>query len=1347
MTDYNLSSLSTRSFEQLIQALATQVIGPGMIIFGDGPDGGREATFEGSMSYPAKDNGWNGYVVVQAKFKQRLQDSKKDGEWALEQLRQELAAFADRKTNRRLPEYYIFATNVVLTPVSKRGAKDKVLKVFGQYKKDIPLKDYAIWDYDQIRTFLDNAEAIRHSYAAWITPGDVLSQMIEWLKPEKKDFEQILSNFLQKELQMDQYVNLEQAGHAVEDKIPIARVFIDAPALDHSTLEPPDEEPNQLPPGFVSDLLQTATERLDQDSQSKPVLSRNQRQRVGRSERGRLVLIGGPGQGKTTFSQFICQLFRASILKSKDSGLAPETQQALAVIEGQCRKESIYLPTARRFPVRIVLSEFAAALARKETNSLLSYIVHRVNKRTDQNVSPDDLRKWLGAYPWLLILDGLDEVPASSNREEVLTAVRDFWVDASECNADILVVATTRPQGYSQEFSAELYQHYWLAPLSIARALHYAHRLVEARYSTDEDRREKILNRLTSASSNEATARLMRSPLQVTIMAALVDKVGKPPQERWTLFRDYYKVIYDREVERDIPAAEILRDYKPDVDTIHYRVGLLLQIEGESSGSTDARLSRGRLTEIIRDRLVEEEHTDSEVEELQDKITKAAAERLVFLAGLESDRVGFEIRSFQEFMAAESLMEGDDKSIRERLREIGSIAYWRNAFLFAAGKCFAERQHLRDVILALCDEMNEDPEDDALRVTLAGSQLALDLLEDGPARRQPKYAHALARNALRLLDLQPSDYHKRLAELNDPTLADVYRKEIENRLSSRNFKQRLGAWTCLSYLIELRVKWAEDMAKTQWPEQREDRLDLLKVALRTGITSKLFSMLVKSLPLFSLNELRDLYFVVESNRRRPDHEGGTSTELTKIDKSLPVMIELLDSANYGGGHGSNDAFLRFQNSPESPMSFGYFPIDPGSYRWVSVKDLLRSYHPAWAPYIAAARFLEDPCKRSLATQLRFVARFATDELSTVFGVPWPLGAFYKEAKSQSELLAFAHRAESGLFGDSEDWQKAERRWQEAGIVADDFSYATEEHWPFDARIGSNGFPFNVSWYKLHDYDSGIVIEPNLSQLYQGLKNSPVRPLLANALLFLFRSIGRRTRRKVDLEYLKDLLEQSQKTTRWLDDEFLTFLDDTTLMSEDGMAFMDQLGAKFRWYSHSSKDDRIPSIIARAFYSRPSLTGLLRIFSYLSGNPRLIPTHLVDPEIYSEPSIKEAAIVVRLGQKNVNSNEQVSLARTASELVHQQISSPRSEAAPRSEIVERTLEVVARTYETGDISIEPFLLRLYKELPSDTVREERVVETLTRVLRLRLSGLRKPQVWLRLNLPTGLGNILQNDQGL
>lgn len=94
MTDYDFSRLSSRSFEHLIQALATKLIASS-VIFGDGPDGGREATFEGRVNYPTTENGWEGYGVIQAKFRQRPADTRQDGQWAIDQLQDELNKYRD----------------------------------------------------------------------------------------------------------------------------------------------------------------------------------------------------------------------------------------------------------------------------------------------------------------------------------------------------------------------------------------------------------------------------------------------------------------------------------------------------------------------------------------------------------------------------------------------------------------------------------------------------------------------------------------------------------------------------------------------------------------------------------------------------------------------------------------------------------------------------------------------------------------------------------------------------------------------------------------------------------------------------------------------------------------------------------------------------------------------------------------------------------------------------------------------------------------------------------------------------------------------------------------------------
>lgn len=65
----DLSGLGPQGFERLSQVLAVRVLGPGVEVFGEGPDGGREASFRGRLPYTNTVEPWDGYGVLQAKYK------------------------------------------------------------------------------------------------------------------------------------------------------------------------------------------------------------------------------------------------------------------------------------------------------------------------------------------------------------------------------------------------------------------------------------------------------------------------------------------------------------------------------------------------------------------------------------------------------------------------------------------------------------------------------------------------------------------------------------------------------------------------------------------------------------------------------------------------------------------------------------------------------------------------------------------------------------------------------------------------------------------------------------------------------------------------------------------------------------------------------------------------------------------------------------------------------------------------------------------------------------------------------------------------------------------------------
>jgi hypothetical protein len=988
MPDYDLTRLSSRSFEQLIQSLALKVLTPGLIIFGDGPDGAREATYEGRLQYPTTRKPWDGYLVLQAKFKQTPEGTTQDGKWLLAQLKTDLQKF--KKRALRAPEYYLLCTNVKLSAVARKGAKDLALDLLGKARARTKLRDFDIWDYDKLRGYLDDAPAITRTYAAWITPGDVLTEVIKSLYAEP-NFTHVMGNFLQKELLADQFVNLKQAGHVSDQDAQIARVFVDLPFADSPKEE---EDPSSPSQGFVRRLIETGDETLE--GAARPRLGFGSREVI---PFGRLVLVGGPGQGKTTVGQHACQLYRAALLRTYKR-LSREVMDVLTAISNACERDQLHAPRARRFPLRIVLSHFASWLDADKGRSLLAYIVERIRFRTDDQVDASDLRRWLSKYPWFIVLDGLDEVPASSNRAAVLAAIQDFWIEVA--NSDVLVLATTRPQGYNQDFSSNYYTHLYLLPLAPARALIYAKRLAEVRYGHDQDRRNVVLTHMKKASEVEATARLMRSPLQVTIMATLVDQSGPPPENRWRLFSEYFGVIYRREMERPLAINEVLRDHRDLIKSIHDDVGLLLQIEAEQSGQTSARLSTARVRAIILGRLTQTGFPGRSGVELADKILEAAANRLVFLVGVQEDKIGFEIRSLQEFFAAEGIMDGKDEQVNARLSSIAPLPYWRNTLLFAASRCASERRYLQTTIVGLCTELNSSG-DAFLRLSRSGSLLALDLLKDFPPERFPNHARALFDVAYDLTSRPKGDEQRQLAQIYKPFFQETFQKRLTTLHGSEE-KFSDGAWALALALYSLDVSWAKKLVQRKWPQK-----DAFQIAA-----------LRHELP-------RDEFLAKAFLQNWPFVDPPVPSEISDLPQALLDALHLLAAPSRKANLYVSVTSARTRDV----IDIIALPVRPIDERLQSVVGLQLN-GPAWRLAQAHAMFLLGSCP--LAETLRITAEIWTDsQLKYCPLMAWPILKCVDASAGPDHLLRFAQLAAQDRLGSIQSWQELEQQWARDGI--------------------------------------------------------------------------------------------------------------------------------------------------------------------------------------------------------------------------------------------------------------------------------------------------------------------------
>lgn len=1166
------------------------------------------------------------------------------------------------------------------------------------------------------------------------------------------DFNDVMFEFLQKELLNDHYVNLGQAGHDAEtEPVSLAHVFVDLMASSEFSAEPVENDPiTEAQHGMIAEIVRASEQPLDFES-LRLVNGRhrdsNSWLRYSEPRPGRYVLIGGPGQGKTTISQFTCQLFRAAILGTRPENVRyDKVLRALQEIQDSCDQENIALPTVPRIPFRIALNNFAAELAPEgspDVNSLLSCIAERIKRRTDRDVTTDHLRGWLAQYPWLIVLDGLDEVPPSSNRSEVLSAVDSFWIDAESNNADVLVVATTRPQGYGEEFSPNDYHHKWLSPLSRKRASHYANRLVSLRYGEDKDRQGRVLNRLESALKDESTARLMRSPLQVTIMTALVDRIGKPPQERYSLFQRYYDVIYSREMERNIPAATILRDYRPDINAIHYRVGLLLQMESEYTGQTGARLPLDRFANVVEARLSEEGHEGEELHDLQSSIMEAATTRLVFLVEVEAEEVGFEVRSLQEFMAAEALMQGGDDLVHKRLRRIGPIINWRNVFLFAAGKCFAREdlQHLRDSVRGVCQDLNESgqAQDEASRVTLAGSQLALDLLEDGPARRQPLYARALARLALRLLDLPPDGYHNRLATLYDPRLHRIYQEEFESRLQNTNPVLRLGAWAALIRLYDVDDVpiWVNDLIERYWPNSENEQALLYKVASEAGRLTFVISRIGE--------RFAQLLSTYQAYRLLMDDPSFRRQEL------LETMPRWLRALRQGTIESWDAVPLKRTDGEQVAEAMRVSFLFEGRSDWLEPFAGLSSSRPDWFLLTAASRFAKDPCKRTLARTIMHISRhfpLLSDTGWMLPLLPWPMSSILHPQSSAEDLARVADEVARGEYGDTGDWQAAEQRWLTQGVGEDDLSYTARLSKPFDNNIGRFGFPLNR--YSL----SGVYVSTATHSVRLGLDlfsehgASELGSVLADWILSSL-TIGAIERRHpaphgyddtddkselpklIEFDQFETVMSKVPKNSR-LPFNVLEVVDWSKAGDEERVRFLQSVGQERNVYAISSAQSAtLMNDLSGLFTSDSARTGILTILAAAvqAGSSHTVPPVLLDPSRFNEAKYRRAAIVARLPQ--ITEHEDLTF------LVEQTTAFGEHELSDFVEAISRTVQ----RHELTGLAIEKFLAQVYEAL-SETSWESRkeLVQTMNDSSRRRTSRL--VDDWDGLGLPKNLPDLLR-----
>lgn len=794
MTQHCLQQLGPIGFQDVVAALANAALGAQVRPMGSGRDGGRDLLIDGGRLVwgPHADNAevWEGTTVFQVKHKEKLGDTRTDVGWFWRNIRAELDAWADPGSGRGdVPHYLVFVTNVRLSPAPDSGGYDTINTQIRQHLAHLEdesaedvlersqrseakkhrlaqrdrmrrLQKWRIWDGYQIDSLLDAHEGVRLGFSGLLTPGDVLATLSRLSTSlDQEELCPVLGEHARRTLLSQRRVYFDEAGASETVGVPVEEVAVDLPVLV-------SDSPHAR--RAVSYVLDRGEHVL------KPGLTTTIKPR-------HLVLTGAPGNGKSTITKFLTQVYR-SVFVSGQVSLTDEHKTAITNAAQALHRMDVHVPRHRRWPMNVDLAKFAIDQGISES-SLLRWIADLLNTQASAKaVQPWVLHGWLKQWPSFIVLDGLDEVTEPSVRRVLISTIESFVAEAEAEGWDVLVIVTTRPTGYSNDLPATAFERINLADLTIRDALQYGRVVTKVRIPEDDERRDSIVAALERAALDDRTRHLLRTPLQTLIMSIIAE--SSPNQfstSRYGLFWDYYQTIAKREQNKQSSLAPLLRKHSQQILELHRRVGLRLQHQAETITGAESVLSHDELRDEAWRVLAEDGFDPSnEHSDLLARIVQAATHRLVLIAPRPDGDYGFDVRSLQELMAALALTTGELDETLPRLRTIAASPHWRNTFLFAVGRYFSEPQpHPRDRIIQLVQTLDDDATDRLGTAFPVGPGIAAAMITDGMVSA-PKHLEVLLEHALRSLQepgLEAADLALTL------TVAAAWSTRIRNRIA------------------------------------------------------------------------------------------------------------------------------------------------------------------------------------------------------------------------------------------------------------------------------------------------------------------------------------------------------------------------------------------------------------------------------------------------------------------------------------------------------------------------------------------------------------------------------------
>ena len=486
---------------------------------------------------------------------------------------------------------------------------------------------------------------------------------LDWLRVEYADV-----NLLGQELQQGQALTLNH-------------VYV--PALTAPTADPV--------------VLKAGRRRRERKTQPEKMAERRPVPLLQRLDAESLYVPAPAGAGKSTF----CRWAVLHSIAAADLAHAVPTQPEFA----ETAPENL----RGRLPLLVPLRDFHEGIdggrGRRtgHRGELEQTLAAWVDRSLADQLTGENLLAHLRAGTAFLLLDGLDEVPVSDNRDGAEVYPRDLLLTAlanalpTWLKAGNRVLLTSRPYGLDEGGLRKL--DLPQAPLELLpEPLQY---LFVARWFHTLGKAEQTDGLMATLHERDDLGPLAENPMMLTALCVLWDSGGRLPEDRYELYRRIVgNVLFHRfrdEVRQREPARARL-----EVIAHSMHVG-----DRESPReSPAAEISYREIDHILRAFAAEDSYNErgavGPVVRREELLTRSG-----LLLPRPGDRAAFYHLSVQEFLAAERILRTED-DLLPVIRTRGAVAGWRPTLIFLfAGRIGAKTPRWgTDLLVRLIRELD-----------------------------------------------------------------------------------------------------------------------------------------------------------------------------------------------------------------------------------------------------------------------------------------------------------------------------------------------------------------------------------------------------------------------------------------------------------------------------------------------------------------------------------------------------------------------------------------------------------------------------------------------------------------